>query len=73
MKFIKLTSLQDKSTIFINPAFIGHIYEVTEKYKYGRLEQTVAHTLVGVTTHNNGGFKVIESIDKILKMIKELE
>jgi hypothetical protein len=29
------------------------------------------YTSVGTTCHNNGGFKVIESIDEILKMIME--
>ena len=72
MEFIKLTSLQDKATIFINPAFIGHLYDVPEKYEYGRVERG-AHAVVGTTCHNNGGFRVTESVEKILKMIKALK
>jgi len=72
MKFIKLTSSQDKKPVFINPTFIGHLYEVAEKMQYGRVDKA-AHTVVGTTCHNNGGFKVTESIDEIMKMIKELE
>ena len=73
MKFIKLTSSIDNKPVFINPETIGHMYEVAEKMQYGRIEQKGAHTVVGTTCHNNGGFKIVESIDKILKMIKELE
>ena len=72
MDFIKLTNLQDKSTIFINPAFIGHIYEVAEKHQYGRIEQKGAHTVVGATTHNNGGFKVTETAKQIFEKIESL-
>lgn len=67
MKIIKLTSV-DKSLIYINVEHIGHFYEIADKMEYGRLEEA-KHTRVGVTTHNNGGFKVIESVDKILNML----
>ena len=72
MDFIKLTNLQDKSTIFINPAFIGHIYEVAVKHVYGRIDQTGTHTVVGSTTHNNGGFKVTETAKQIFDKIEKL-
>ena len=72
MKFIKLTSAQDKKPVFINPTFIGHLY-VGETRSYGPADKKPPHTVVGTTCHNNGGFKVIESIDEIMKMIKELE
>jgi hypothetical protein len=73
MKFIKLTSLQTSKPVFINPDFIGHLYQVPEKMSYGSVD-TEAHTIVGVTTHNNGGFRVIESVEQILKRIeKELK
>ena len=49
---------------------IGHIWEAEEKMAYGRVE-TEKHTVIGVTTHNNGGFRVVESVDKILKLIGE--
>ena len=71
MDFIKLTNLQDKSTIFINPAFIGHIYEVAEKREYGRIEKG-AHTVVGTTCHNNGGFRVTETAKQIFEKIESL-
>ncbi len=69
MRIIKLTS-QDKSLIYINVEHIGHFYEVADKMEYGRVTE-VKHTRVGVTTHNNGGFKVTESVSKILKLISE--
>ena len=69
MKVIKLTNL-DKEPIYINVEHIGHFYEVVEKSSYGSIDKP-KHTTVGVTTHNNGGFKVTESIEQILKLIKE--
>ena len=71
MDFIKLTNLQDKSTIFINPAFIGHLFEEAEKNFYGRVEKA-AHTVVGCTTHNNGGFRVTETAKQIFEKIESL-
>ena len=68
MKIIKLTSSVDKSPIYINVEHLGHFYEIADKMEYGRVTE-VKHTRVGVTTHNNGGFKVIESVDKILNML----
>ena len=58
MKFIKLTSSIDNKPVFINPETIGHMYEVAEKMQYGRIEKG-AHTVVGTTCHNNGGFKIV--------------
>ncbi len=72
MKFIKLTSIVNNKPVLINPTTIGHMYEVAEKMIYTRVEK-VAHTVVGTTCHNNGGFQVAENIDEIMKMIKELE
>jgi hypothetical protein len=72
MKFIKLTSLKDSKPVFINPDFIGHMFRVPEKKSYGSVDEA-EHTSVGVTTHNNGGFRVIESIEKILKLIEKSE
>ena len=69
MKFIKLTSLQTSKPVFINPDFIGHLYQVPEKRSYGSVDE-VEHTTVGVTTHNNGGFRVIEDVKQILKLIE---
>ena len=70
MKFIRLTSLKDSNPVFINPDFIGHLYQVPEKRSYGSVDE-VEHTTVGVTTHNNGGFKVIEDVKQILKLIEK--
>jgi hypothetical protein len=66
MKFIKVTSIKDKKSVYINPDFIGHIYRVPEKKVYGTVDE-IEHTVIGVTTHNNGGFKVLEDIDEIFK------
>jgi hypothetical protein len=70
MRLIKLTSLQDKQPIYINVDTIGHFYEVKEEIKYGRVEKA-KHTRIGALTHNNGGFSVIEDVNKILKLIEE--
>ena len=69
MKVIKLTNL-DKKPIYLNIDMIGHFYEVEGKKSYGSVDKP-KHTRIGVTTHNNGGFSVTESVDKILKLITE--
>jgi hypothetical protein len=66
--FIKLTNLKDKKTIYINTDCIGHIYASNPKIEYGRIEKE-AHTIVGTTTHNNGGFQVIETPEQIFTML----
>jgi hypothetical protein len=70
MKMIKLTSIKDSKPVFINPNFIGHMYAISEIVEYGRVLEK-ACTVVGVTTHNNGGFRVAEDIEWILKMIEK--
>jgi hypothetical protein len=70
MKLIKLTSLNDKKHIYINVDMIGHIYEVEVEIN-NRNSITQPHTVVGSLTHNNGGFRVVESVEKILKLIEE--
>ena len=69
MKFIRLTSLKDSKPVFINPDFIGHMFRVPEKVSYGSVDEA-EHTCVGVTTHNNGGFRVAEDVKQILKLIE---
>ena len=69
MKFIRLTNLKDSKPVFINPDFIGHMFRVPEKMSYGSIDE-VEHTSVGVTTHNNGGFRVKETIEQIIKLIE---
>jgi len=67
MKLIKLTSFNTKTPIYINVDMIGHISEV-EETEYGRV--TKKYTSVGHLTHNNGGFRVTESIKEIFDLIK---
>jgi hypothetical protein len=66
MKLIKLTSINNTGDIYVNVEHIGHMYEVKEKISYGRVE-VEAHTVVGVVTHNNGGFRVKETVKLIVK------
>ena len=66
--FIKLTNLKDKETIYINTDCIGHVYAEKPKIEHGRVEKE-AHTVVGVTTHGNGGFQVIETPEQIFTML----
>jgi len=49
MKIIKVTSLSDNKSVYLNVEAIGHFYTVPEKREYGRLEK-VEHTRIGVTT-----------------------
>ena len=70
MKIIKLTSLSTKTPVYINVDMIGHFYEVAETRSYGTVDKP-KHTVIGVTTHNNGGFRITESIEKILKLIQD--
>ena len=72
MKTIKVTSLSDKKPVYLNVEAIGHFYRVSETKNYGRVEE-VEHTRIGVTTHNNGGFKIVETPEVLIKLInKEL-
>jgi uncharacterized protein YlzI (FlbEa/FlbD family) len=59
MRLIKLTSKINGKSVYINLDYIGDFYE----YEGG--------TSIGVTTHNNGGFKVKETVEEVLKLIKE--
>jgi len=68
MKLIKLTLFTNKMPIYINVEMIGSLSDVEEKEHY---RETKKYTSIGHLTHNNGGFRVIESVDKILKLIKE--
>lgn len=67
-KFIKVTSIKDSKPVFINCDFIGHMYRVPEKKVYGTVDEK-EHTVIGVTTHNNGGFKVLETVEEILEIV----
>jgi len=70
MKIIKVTSLKDKSSIYLNVEQIGHFYIVPEKMNYGRVEE-VEHTRLGITTHNNGGFSITETPKKLMELISQ--
>lgn len=71
MKTIKLTCL-DGTFVYISTNHIGHLYEVPEKVEFG-VVKVQAHTRIGVTTHNNGGFIVVEKVEQIIKSIREIE
>jgi hypothetical protein len=73
MKFIKVTGIGSSSTpYYINIAHIGHVFGVQDKYHHGQLE-TGAYTSIGVTTHNNGGFRVQESVEQVMKLILDVK
>ena len=56
--FIKLTTIAD-SEIRIKIDHIGHYYG----------SNNPKQTVVGVTTHNNGGFKVKQTVEEIDELI----
>ena len=70
MKLIKLTSFNSKTPIYINVEMIGSLNEVEER-DFNR--EPKKYTVIGTTTHNNGGFKVIESIQEVFNRIKAEE
>ena len=70
MKIIKVTSLNDKSSIYVNVEQIGHFYRVPEKKSYGCVD-TEEHTRLGVTTHNNGGFSITETPEKLMELVSQ--
>lgn len=63
MKIIKLTSATTSSPVYINVEAIGHFYSHRDK----KTDELV--TVVGVTTHNNGGFRVKEDAEQIRRML----
>jgi hypothetical protein len=70
MKIIKVTSLKDKSSIYVNVEQIGHFFRVPEKMSYGSVDE-VEHTRLGITTHNNGGFAITETPEKLMELISQ--
>jgi hypothetical protein len=73
MILIKLTSHSDDSPVYININEIGHIYEVKQSEDWFQGKPIVEkYTKVGVTTHNDGGFKVKETPSEIIKKIRNL-
>ena len=72
MKIIKVTSLKDKKPIYLNVEQIGHFFRVPEKMNYGRVAEE-EHTRVGIPTHNNGGFSIVETPETLIKLINKAQ
>ena len=70
MKIIKVTSLKDKKPVYLNVEQIGHFFRVPQKLSYGSVDEE-EHTRVGVTTHNNGGFSIVETPEKLMELISQ--
>ena len=71
IEFIEVTSSKHGGKIFINPQMLGHISTYVQTGKYvGEVEGRRVTTL-GVTTHNNGGFNVLETPEEIIEKIKD--
>jgi hypothetical protein len=74
MKLIKLTSHSDNSPIYINIDEIGHFNEgEVSKMNSNGVFKPEKFTTVGVTTHNNGGFRVKETPEEIIVKIKMIK
>ena len=69
MKFIKLTSIEG-GLIVVNVEHIGHFYP--SKVATVSSSKHKDYTSLGVTTHNNGGFRVTETVDEIMKLINKM-
>jgi hypothetical protein len=67
MKFITLTSIGG-GVIVVNVTHIGYLYHIKDEVMYGKITKE-GHTRLGVTTHNNGGFSVKETVDEIISLI----
>ena len=72
MKIIKVTSLKDKKPVYLNVEQIGHFFRVPEKMSYGSVD-AAEHTRVGITTHNNGGFSIVETPETLIKLINKAQ
>jgi len=73
MKIIKLTSKTTGGPIYINVDAIGHFYSYRDKEPTSVLKPDEHMTVVGVTTHNNGGFKVKETVEQIKKKLDSMK
>ena len=49
---------------------VGHVYSETETGQWGGEEKGRVITVVGVLTHNNGGFKVLETVEDVIHKIR---
>lgn len=71
---IKLTLANRKEFLYVNPDQIGHCYRVPRKIADSGTwqEKVIAeHTRLGITTHNNGGFEIVETPEQIIKLIEK--
>jgi hypothetical protein len=66
-KFIELTMMQGIK-VHVNTDQIGYLFETQETtYKNGG--ENIDVTVVSVTTHGNGGLRVLETSQEILNLI----
>jgi hypothetical protein len=66
---IKLTLANRKEFLYVNPDQIGHCYRVPQETEYSKV--IAEHTRLGITTHNNGGFEIVETPEQIIKLIQK--
>jgi hypothetical protein len=60
MEFIKVTNRHNKQEMYLNVDMIGSVRKnIKDDY-----------TIIGHLCHNNGGYEVLESVEIILKLIK---
>ena len=72
MRLIKLTSLRNNNQpVFVSIEHIGHMYRIVKQDE--SLKRGYSYTVLGVTTHNNGGFDVLETPEEIIELIKKAE
>ena len=72
MKIIKVTSLKDKKPIYLNVEQIGHFFRVPQKMSYGSVDES-EHNRVVITTHNYGGFSIVETPETLIKLINKAQ
>lgn len=72
MKLIKLTTFYGgvEEPLYLNPNQIGHMYSYPAEKEYNGIKNQEI-TRIGITTHNNGGFEVLESVEQIIKLIEQ--
>lgn len=59
---IKLKSATTNDYIYLNPKMIGHIYK----------SEKDGSTIIGVSSHNTGGFKVKETPEEVANKINSI-
>ncbi len=71
-KFILVHDYKKGDEIYINIEHIGHVYWNPPKIEYGRIADE-GHTVIGVTTHNNGGLRVRETPKQIFELYRQFK